>query len=257
MGLFGYRKKTFYKNTEMYKSKLHEIFLRESKFKPEESLRDVIFNLIQLLDLVSFPQKANSKVQRTIDNYIFHLIDELEAAVIENKKTIVLSLLSIMSDVISDCRRTGELSHLAQQNFHKEEKRAQYREEIESIIEQKEDITRKKHEILKEAVNEREKTEKLRLEYSMLEEKEKHLDKTLKQLIEAYSVLGGNFERTIVDEKISREIKRLQPPPGMIRAEEPIAEQDIQNLFLDGFILEDYSSLKDSFDDDFKKYLES
>lgn len=209
MRIFGYRKKTFYKNTEIFKYRIHEIAeiaLRESKLELEKSLYDVLNKLIYLLDCMSFPKESNSKVQKAIDDYIFHLIDELQAAVIGNKEFLALDLVSLMSDVISDCRRTGELSHSAEQNFHKEEKRAQYHEEIESITEQNEELIRKKHEILKEArqanlANDRAKIEKIEVEYRMLQAEEKHLDETLKQLIESYNDLGENFNRTIFDKK--------------------------------------------------------
>jgi hypothetical protein len=186
MGLFGYNKRDFEKNTETFKSRLEEIMKSTdeisnlAKYGFYRSLADCK----RMLD--EFRYNENGKDYKTIDKEINNIFGNIEEALAKKNWCYASGHMELLRDEIDYSRRYGK------NVFSDAERKAKWRKtvifaKITEITDRKEAIANQEREIFQNASKSSvEEMEKYKSEYDALCSEKEILTEELKQCEELY-----------------------------------------------------------------------
>ena len=191
MGLFGYNASDYNKNTEIFKQQLQNIYSNLSRRGINSvEVGNALVSIIQVLDWFSYPKGKNSKEQKAVDDYIVTLINKIEVSAQQKNGAKLVLQAKMLNEIVNDSRSLGRLSR-SPEDLNATEILNDCLGELNQVGEEKENIKRKKIEILQEckrldAMGAGNKIAPLKNEYMQLESKEKTLARKENELSKTY-----------------------------------------------------------------------
>lgn len=193
MGLFGYGKGDFEKNTGVFKQRVNNLLFDLHRLGNQEyGIGSVLNAIIKTLDNVKYT-KHNGKAQDAIDERISKLIDSLEKDLQKKNAGSFSEHMRMLGEAVDDCRRYGEEAYTADE-LQAQESMATVKGYICDALNNKGEVDKSKQELLKKAkklLTEGKKAEaqKLELEFNACVAKEEQLNERITAFSTQYNAL--------------------------------------------------------------------
>ena len=193
MGLFGYGKGDFEKNTGIFKKRVNDLLFNMHRLGDQEYGIGPVLNLIiHTLDDVKY-KKQNNKAQDAIDERISKLIDSLEQDLQKKNAGSFSEHMRMLGEAVDDCRRYGQEAYTADE-LQAQESMATVKGYICDALNNKGEVDKAKETLLKKAkklLSEGKKAEaqKLELEYNACVAKEERLNERITAFSTQYNAL--------------------------------------------------------------------
>lgn len=183
MGLFGYGKGDYEKNTTAFKNRVNGLLMDLSRFGEQEfGISGVLFGIMNNLDKITYP-KGKGKEQEAVDARISKLIDSMQQDLQKKNAASFSEHARMLADAIDNSRRYGKEADTPEQ-IQAQEGMANCKGQIGDAINEKAIIERKKEELLKRAKKllsegKQAEAQKLNIEYNACVQNEKIADKKI------------------------------------------------------------------------------
>jgi hypothetical protein len=191
MGLFGYNKRVFEKNTEKFKKRI-EVIKELSCALPigigySGSHRSLINGLTRCEEMMTkFTYQENGKDYEVIDKEINSILDDLEEVLSKKDERSAIFYIELLDDVLYQCRECGK-NVFSDTELKAKRMEAVIRGKTLAIGDRKIAIERRKKEIFEKASKSSDEiNEKYKIEYDALDIEEENLTTQLKQCEELY-----------------------------------------------------------------------
>ena len=174
MGLFGYGKGDYNKNTEQFKAELLNFMMEGVGVEVARIINATITNL----ENNNYPEKCNNKALKAIDERIKKIIGLMKKD-IQNKKAELLSAhASMLASAVADSRKFGK-ELLTPQELEAEEITAECKAQLFEILTVKEQNNAKMAELLEQAKRSPDKIERIKVEYNEIATRTANIDKQI------------------------------------------------------------------------------
>ena len=208
MGLFGYGKGDYDKNTAIFKNRLNGLMMDLSRFgSGEYGLSGVLTELMMTLERTSYP-KGKSKDQEAIDARISKLIDSLQTDLQKKNAASFSEHASMLADAVGDSRKFAKERYTPDELLA-QEGMANCKGQIGDAITQKAAIEEKKQALLSKAKKliaegKQAEAQRLNIEYNACIQNEKVVDKRITAFSAQYNaflkVSGARENGKLADE---------------------------------------------------------
>jgi tagatose-1,6-bisphosphate aldolase len=212
MGLFGYNKRDFEKNTEKFKKKIENIATLVSDLtynfmgKKRGSLMKYLSMCMEDLTIITYNEYGSD--YKMIDKEINNILGNIEEALSKKEGGSAVGYAELLRDEISCCRRYGK-------NVFSDSDRKNKLRKIEiifrlsDIAEKREAIANRKNEIIELALKSSEEmTKKYKVEYDALCSEEENLSEQFRQYQELYKTHIA-YMNALENKKFADEIKLI------------------------------------------------
>ena len=190
MGLFGYNKRDFEKNTEKFKKRIENIvalapdFTKNFTGDKRSKFMGYLIRCANDLTIITYNEQGSD--YEVIDKEINNILANIEEALSKKEGGSAVGYAELLYDEIDCCRRYGK------NVFSNEEREAKWRKtvivsKIADIIDRKEELAKRKEKILGVALKSSEEMmEKYKVEYDVLCSEEENLVQQLEQYHDLY-----------------------------------------------------------------------
>ncbi len=194
MGLFGYNKKKFYKNTEVFKGELAEIV---KSVAGDRKTCGMLEAAIQSLDLSLYPKKADPKELEAIDARILTLIGKVRECIASQRQASAPGYAALLLSAVADSRTCGKERYTPEELQFLEEI-ARLPGFIGELVSRCEAIEKRRRDLVEQCYNLDKTSEKYQnnlCEWRQLGVETEQLDKEIGELRKRYYQLEKEYDR--------------------------------------------------------------
>jgi len=184
MGLFGYGKGDFEKNTGVFKQRVNNLLFSMNRLNNAQAygIGPALNGIIFTLDEVKYTKK-NGKEQNAIDERMFKLIDSMERDLQKKNAGSFSEHMRMLGEAVDDSRRYGQEAYTADE-LQAQEKMAIEKGHICDALNQKGEIDKQKELIVKRikkllVEGKKAEVQKLELEFQAYKSKEATLNESI------------------------------------------------------------------------------
>lgn len=208
MGLFGYGKGDYDKNTAVFKNRVNGLMMELSRFGENEfGLSGVLVAIMGNLDKTPYV-KAKGKEQEAIDARINKVLDSLQKDLQKKNAASFSEHARMLASAVDDSRRYGQESFTAEE-LEAQEGMANCKGQIGDALDQKSVIEKQKEALLKRAKKlladgKKAEAQKLNIEYNACVQNEKIAEKKITAFSAQYNaflkIAGARANGKLADE---------------------------------------------------------